>query len=225
MKLKQAFCRGFLNIAILCALGSTQLFAQQPTPVKPKQVACIGDSITAGYGLQKGEKSYPNCLRELMGRNYRIQPYAVSGRTLIKQGDMPIWKTTALSQAVEMQPDVVIIALGTNDAKPKNFEKVADLQNDAVEMIHLFRDLPTKPTIFIAIPAPVYKTNYGILEENLVRIRALLAEVAKKENLPVIDLSTALANHPEWFPDGVHPNAEGAAALAQTVATALQQLK
>jgi len=225
MKFKQSFCRGFLNIAILCAFGSAQVFAQQPTPVRPKQVACVGDSITAGYGLQKGEKSYPNCLRELMGREFRIQAFAASGRTLSKQGDMPIWKTQALDQAAAMQPDVVVIALGTNDAKPKNFEKVSELPNDAVAMIHLFRDLPSKPTVIIALPAPVYRTNYGILEENLVRVRATLAETAKKENVQVIDLSTALANHSEWFPDGVHPNAEGAAALANVVATALRQLK
>ena len=228
MKIPNRFRHGFLNLAILCALGSVSGFAQQQpaaTPVPPIQVVCMGDSITAGYGLQKGEKSYPSCLIGLLGRGFKLQAFGATGRTFLKNGDMPYWKTQAIAQASALQPNIVVIALGTNDAKPKNFEKIAELPGDATEMIHIFRDLPSKPIVYLALPAPVYRTNYGILEENLVRVRALLAETAKKENVPVIDLSTALANHPEWFPDGVHPNAEGAEALAKVVASAIQPVK
>lgn len=223
MKLKRSFCRGFLNLAVLCTIGSVHGFTQQPPPGKPVRVACMGDSITAGYGLQKGEKAYPRVLQELLGRDYKVQAYGASGRTFLKNGDMPYWKTQALSQAAAIEPDVVVIALGTNDAKPGNFAKVAELPNDAAEMIRYFKDLPSKPVVFLALPAPVYRTNYGIIEENLVQVRALLAETAKKENVPVIDLFTALSNHPGWFPDGVHPNAEGAEALAKKVAASLHE--
>jgi len=221
MKFRNHLCRGFLNVAILCVAGSLSGWAQQPTPAAVR-VACVGDSITAGYGLQKGEKSYPNCLRELLGTGFKVQGFGVSGSTFLNAGDKPYTKTQDLGRATQSAPNIVVIALGTNDSKLKNFEKVAGLPKDATEMIHLFRDLPSKPTVFLALPAPVYRTNYGIIEENLVRIRALLAETAKSEKVPVIDLSTALANHAEWFPDGVHPNGDGAAALAKAVASALQ---
>ena len=39
--------------------------------------------------------------------------------------------------------------------------------------------------------------------------------------MPLIDIHALTADHPEWFADGVHPNAEGNAAIAQAVYDAL----
>ena len=41
------------------------------------------------------------------------------------------------------------------------------------------------------------------------------------EESEMIDLYTALAPHKKFFPDTVHPNAEGATVIAQTVYHAL----
>ena len=46
-------------------------------------------------------------------------------------------------------------------------------------------------------------------------------EIAKEEKIPVIKLHDALSNHADLFPDTIHPNAEGAKLIAQTVANAL----
>jgi sialate O-acetylesterase len=45
--------------------------------------------------------------------------------------------------------------------------------------------------------------------------------VAKQQNVPLIDLYTALSNHPEHFPDTIHPNANGARLMAEEVHKAL----
>ena len=41
--------------------------------------------------------------------------------------------------------------------------------------------------------------------------------MAREKDLPTIDLYAALSNHPEMFPDRIHPNAQGAALIAKAV--------
>ena len=46
--------------------------------------------------------------------------------------------------------------------------------------------------------------------------------IAKEYSLQVIDLYTLTEGHPEWFADGVHPNQEGNARIAEYL---FQQMK
>jgi lysophospholipase L1-like esterase len=50
----------------------------------------------------------------------------------------------------------------------------------------------------------------------------LLDEVAKAKNATIIDLYKALDGKKEMFPDKVHPNADGAKVMAETIAAALK---
>ena len=45
--------------------------------------------------------------------------------------------------------------------------------------------------------------------------------IATQSGMPLIDNNSPLLNHPEYFSDGVHPNAQGAAIIASTVASAV----
>jgi len=45
--------------------------------------------------------------------------------------------------------------------------------------------------------------------------------IANQTGMPLIDNNSPLLNHPEYFSDGVHPNAQGAGIVASTVATAV----
>jgi len=76
-----------------CFLGAFAfaiLTCAYSTPVK---IACVGDSITEGSGLTSpATQSYPARLQRLLGTNYNVRNFGVSGRTLLKQGDFPYWK-------------------------------------------------------------------------------------------------------------------------------------
>lgn len=50
-----------------------------------------------------------------------------------------------------------------------------------------------------------------------------MRRVAEQTGSSVIDLHALTADHPEWLPDGIHPNAEGNAAIAECVAEALRE--
>lgn len=79
-------------------------------------VAAVGDSITAGYLSSCGE-NYPNQLQRMLGPRYHVANYGVGGTTLMRRADNPYWHTSAFAKARGSNADIVVIMLGTNDAK------------------------------------------------------------------------------------------------------------
>jgi lysophospholipase L1-like esterase len=183
----------------------------------PTKIACIGDSITEGAGLGNASlESYPARLQRLLGtNNFTVRNFGVSGRTLLKKGDFPYWKEAAFTNSQNFGPDIVIIQLGTNDGKPYNWKYGTNFVSDYKDMISTYAALPSAPRIFLCTPCTAFRTgafdiNPGTVRTNIVpAVRALVTELA----LPLIDLHTRLTNS-TWFPDNIHPNSKGAAAMA-----------
>ncbi len=184
-------------------------------------LACVGDSITAGSGAKKGE-SYPQQLAKLLGDKWDVKNFGVSGATLLKNGDKSYQKQGAFKQALESKANVVLIMLGTNDTKPQNWSKKTEFVADYKDLIGQFAKLETKPRIFICRPVPVPgKGNYGINEEALKEQIPIIDDIAKSENVGLIDMHAALEGKDALLPDRVHPNSEGAGEMAKTAAKAL----
>ncbi|MCK5835228.1 MAG: hypothetical protein KAG98_05820, partial [Lentisphaeria bacterium] len=80
------------------------------------KVACIGDSITYGAKVENRKKlAYPRQLGLMLGERYTVQNFGASGKTLLKKGNAPYWKTGLYKNALKWQPNIVVIKLGTND--------------------------------------------------------------------------------------------------------------
>jgi lysophospholipase L1-like esterase len=175
---------------------------------EPIRVACVGDSITFGAGAAHREtESYPAQLQAMLGEIYEVKNFGVSGSTMLRQGDKPYHKQKACADALAMKADVYILKLGTNDSNPHNWK---------------FKDQFTAANpaarIYVCLPVPAYPGNWGINEPVIGgEIVPALKKVAEEEKVLTIDLHTALSNHPEYFPDKVHPNSAGYRALAAAV--------
>ncbi|MCD7955363.1 MAG: GDSL-type esterase/lipase family protein [Lachnospiraceae bacterium] len=59
---------------------------------------------------------------------------------------------------------------------------------------------------------------YDIRDEVIQRELEMIDEIAERIGIPVIDLYHFTQDHPEWFPDGVHPNEEGNRYIAEYIA-------
>jgi lysophospholipase L1-like esterase len=210
-----------LNSAWLSA-ADTSAPAQTAPP--PMRVACIGDSITLGVGVKdQKHNSYPAQLAALLGERWEVRNFGVSGTTMMKKGDRPYVERPQYRTALDYKPDIVVIALGTNDSKPQNHETNPDDFGPSYrDMIAAFRKGNPDVRIYACLPPPAFPENWGIRDSVIVqKLIPIIQKVAKDENVSVIDLHSALEDKATCFPDKVHPNEEGAKLIAETVRSGL----
>jgi acyl-CoA thioesterase I len=189
---------------------------------QPIRVACVGDSITFGFGIKDRERdSYPAQLQALLGNHWQVRNFGFSGATLLKQGTKPYSLLPVYREALSFEPNVVIIKLGTNDANRKSWPAHReDFISDYLELVRSFQELKTRPRVYLCLPVPLfrdrgkdYDTDRILHEEVIPRIR----EIARKAHAPVIDLYAEFADKAGMLPDGVHPDARGARVMAAAI--------
>ena len=191
------------------------------------RVACIGNSITFGAGIKnRSRDSYPSVLARMLGDNYWVKNFGVSARTMLNKGDHPYMHEPAYKNALAFNPNIVVIKLGTNDSKSFNWKYKADFMKDAQNMINAFKGLPSQPKIYLCYPSKAYLTGDGINDDIISKeIIPMIKKLAKKNDLSVIDLHTAMDGMPELFPDRIHPNEKGAQVMAKAVYQSISALK
>ena len=208
----------------------TLFFSFAVRSAQAKLVACIGDSITYGSGISdRTYNSYPAQLGRMLkefDNQWETYNYGVSGTILLRNGDRPYVQQNAYTQALAANPDVVIIKLGTNDSKPQNWVYKDEFISDYLYLIDSFAQLSSNPEIWICKPVPVYSELGGITDIIVQNeVVPLIDEIAQQRDVQVIDLYTALSGVSDLFPDGVHPNAEGAGLIAEAIVQALTGIR
>ena len=187
------------------------------------KVACIGDSITAGYGLSDlSTQGYPAQLNVMLGSGYTVNNYGISGTTLLKNGNIPYWNQWSYTDSTNWLPDIVIIMLGTNDSKEYNWINKDAFIPDYTEMINHYADLSSHPVVYVATCATVYgpggSGQWGITDAVVTgEIVPLQKQIASQTGCPLIDINAATKNMSQNFPDYIHPNTAGCTAIAQEV--------
>ena len=185
-------------------------------PIQDITIACIGNSITEG-GAGNHVNSWPVQLRDMLGEGYYTENLGVAGTTMRKDGDSPWWNKPQYDYTFGLNPDIIVIKLGTNDSKGGNW-KPAEYKADYIDMINQFRAMPSHPVIYMATPAKAYSSAYNINDQVIFRqINPILHQIAFENAVHLIDLYNTTSYMSINFPDGIHPNAEGARVIAQKV--------
>jgi lysophospholipase L1-like esterase len=203
----------------------------------PSDVACIGDSITAGVGASTPSKDWVSDLAALLGSGVTVANYGVSGTTMMKVSNSPYWSTGDLAMVEGFVTDAgassnvaVIIMLGTNDSKDvpdggvDNWNATAPMRYaaDYNAMIDALLALTPKPQVFLALPPPAFANTFSIDGTVIAnQINPIIFGIAAQRQLPVIDVHSALAGMSGLFPDGVHPNDMGHTIIATTMKNGL----
>ena len=192
------------------------------------RVACIGNSITDGCGIDMSSTyGYPARLQQMLGDEYNVRNYGVSARTLLSKGDLPYVNEPEWTYAKDFRPDIVVLKLGTNDSKPQNWVHGDEFEADLRRMISQLKALDTKPEICLALPMKVWENSAGINDSIITNcIIPIIRRVAKKEKAHIIDLHTPFEGDRALIQaDGIHPNREGAAKMAGIVAGEIKKLE
>ena len=209
----------FIAIVIsVCAVAPFTAGAAQTI-----KIACVGDSITYGYGLTS-EMSYPFKLGTYLGSNYEVTNFGEGSATMLSDGKKPYIGLDIYQQSLQYDCDIVVIMLGTNDGKEFNWEgsnpKINKFKSELSDLIDTYRALPTHPTVYVMTSPTVFENgSYGIVPARVAEISGLQKEVAAEKGCPVIDMHSLTADQKDKFRDDyVHPLESGYDFIAQKVA-------
>lgn len=200
------------------------LYGVIPTPLKvkvdtsKKKIACVGDSNTYGEMIFcRFLHHYPRVLQKLKP-DYQVFNFGVSGTTAKIFSKKPYIKTFAFQNSLKIKPDIIILCLGSNDSKKKNWTSREDFFVEYEELLHHYFNLPNRPQIILATPMYPHDRKYGIQYIHFKDINESILTLGKKYNLSVIDFYSKTKKYIEYFSfDNVHLNRKGAQLVAQTI--------
>ena len=190
------------------------------------KVACVGNSVTFGYGLSNREQTcYPAVLQCKLGANYEVRNFGHSGTTLLTQGHRPYIQQTEYKEALAFKPDWVVIHLGLNDTDPRNWPNYnSAFDADYQHLINSFRKVNPNVKLWICLMTPIFHTHPRFesgTRDWHAAIQKHIRRIAKANQVGLIDLHTPLYSRPDLFADALHPNAEGAEIMAKTIYSAI----
>jgi len=190
------------------------------------KVACIGNSITYGFKLPDREaNAYPAQLQRLLGPDFEVGNFGHSGATLLRKGHNPYNALPEFRDALAFRPDIAVIHLGVNDTDPRNWPNYnSEFVGDYLAIIDSLRAVNPDVRIILAGLSPLRASHFrfrtGTRDWRLL-IQEAIRNVARASGAELIDFNAPLRDRQNLITDGIHPNAEGAAIMAETVRGAI----
>jgi acyl-CoA thioesterase-1 len=181
--------------------------------VQSRTIVAFGDSLTSGRGMSR-EEAYPAQLEKML-KAARL-PFKVVNDGV--SGDTTADAVRRLNTALDEDPAIMIVAFGANDGLRgvpvsqvrANLEKIIE----AAQARHI-------EVLLCGMDAlPILGWQYT------VDFHQLYPALAARYNVPLVPfmLEGVLANQDMLLPDFIHPNATGAARIAQNIWPYLQPL-
>ena len=187
-----------------------------PVPAPPNRgplLVTLGDSLTAGLGLDS-DQAYPALLGQRLraeGSDLTVVNAGVSGDTTAAGLRRAEW-----SLAGDVR--ILIVALGGNDGL--RGLPVEQMRQNLAEIVSVARHRGIA-VLLAGMEAP---PNFGAIYT--AQFRNVFREVAREHDVAFMPfLLDGVAGDPTLNqPDGIHPNAAGAAIVAERVREALEPL-
>lgn len=203
------------------------LSAQTDTAIR---IACVGNSITYGHGITyRTTDAYPAQLQTMLNNTYAdsciVVNFGNSGKTMLKKGDYPFWKTNEFKNALAFKPHIVIILLGTNDSKPQNWNNYgSQFYNDYKAMVDTFVNRNPSVQIFACYPPKAFDSSWDINDSVIVNgVIPEIRKIVENTDAKLIDFYEPLKDSVKYFPDNIHPNKGGLGIMAAIIKDVFEQ--
>jgi acyl-CoA thioesterase-1 len=198
---------GLLLLAVSAAVAAQ-------TPIEAKTILVIGDSISAGYGIQRdhGWVALLEAKVAALTPPHRVVNASISGDTT--GGGL-----ARLPRAIEVhKPDVVVIELGGNDAL--RGYPIDRIENNLDAMVTLAK----RGGAAVVVLGMEIPPNYG--ERYTQAFRSMYANVATRAGAALVPflLDGVATDAALMQSDGIHPTAAAQTRLLDNVWPALQPL-
>ena len=175
-----------------------------------KTIVCLGDSLTAGYGLPNPEaQAYPALIQDKI--DAAKLPWRVVNAGI--SGDTTAGGLRRINWLLRQPIDILILALGGNDGLRGVDPAVT--QENLIGIIERAR--ARYPDIKIILAGMQMPANLGPAYQ--ARYREIFPTVAKSKDCELIPfLLEGVGGDPDLNqPDMIHPTAEGQQRIAETV--------
>ena len=197
-----------LALAGLTAAGGTP-----PAAARVPLVLDFGDSLTAGYGLPESE-AFPARLEAWLrakGVTARVANAGVSGDTTADGLARVDW-------ALADKPDLVILALGANDAL-RGLDPTM-VRGNLDKMIDKVEARGAKVLLLGMLAPPNWGVEYGRAFDRI------FPDLARTHHVPLYPFFLeGVAMNPELNQaDGLHPNKKGVAVLVERIGPVVEGL-
>ena len=186
-----------------------------------KRIACVGDSITWGFTIVNRRKySYPALLQHRLGADYEVRNFGYNDAAVRFDADTPYVKKSVYQESLAWNPDVVLLMLGSNDTKKRNWDPEI-FRKDYKRIVESYLKLPSKPRVILIAPIQVFQPMripvLGLYTETMENgVRPAIREIAADMGLELVDL-VSLFTDSKYMLDGVHPQREGAKMLEEAI--------
>lgn len=179
--------------------------ADPTDPARPK-VVFLGDSLTAGYGLDETQ-SYPALLQQRMD----AEGYAFEVVNAGVSGDTSAGGLRRIDWALDGNVRVLVLTLGANDGL--RGLSIQEMKQNLTAIIRRAR-AKNVTVIFAGMEAP---PNYG--QEYATAFRSAFRDIATSERVLFIPflLDKVAGESALNLNDGIHPNERGTRIVADTV--------
>lgn len=183
----------------------------QPAAAAPDvQILAFGDSLTAGYGLPRGQGFAPQLQAALRRNGVRavVKDAGVSGDTVAAARARLAWTLEGL----ERKPDLAIVALGGNDMLRGLSPQETRAGLDAILAEFARADIPVLLAGMLAAP------NLG--PDHGARFNAIFPDLARRHGAALYPffLAGVAGDARLNLPDGIHPNFLGIKRMVSGIA-------
>jgi sialate O-acetylesterase len=202
---------------------------------EPVRVSCLGDSITYGWELPKGQRgqlNYPGQLQQLLGDGYRVADFGYAGATVQRQTAKPIWAHLQVPGRglPGSRPQVVLLLLGTNDTHAQDWQGIGPFLQDYRALVQFLQQLPSRPQVLLGTLPPIAsRGRYGSPERaRLVQeINPQLRRLAGELNLSLVDFASVFdpTERRQLFQDALHPSPTGYRRMAEQAAAVVRAVR
>ncbi len=207
------------------------------TSVNYTKVACIGDSLTAVRTVNSVEYvPYPSALKDILGNDYTVFNAGRSGYGVTPHGKYGNFTSlvtgnedgTQHEDCLAFAPEVLIIMLGTNDAKGWDSDFNGGVgcakdtfKDDYKELVNIYKTAFPDIKIYLVSSPTVRPDNSLAIPKDKIDgdIHTMQLELAEELGLPIFDLHPLLnpTNSLYFLEDGVHFTDEGAEYVAELI--------
>ena len=183
------------------------------TVARPPVVVFLGDSLTAGLGLEEAE-AYP----ALLGTRLAAQGQPIRVINAGVSGDTTAGGLRRLDWLLRQKPDIVVVGLGANDALRGAAPE--EIERNLREILSRSRAAGAQVLLLGMMIPPNYGPDYAR------RFSDLYPRIAKDMGVPLVPfLLKGVGGVPELNQaDGIHPTAVGHEKVADNVYPYLRDL-